>query len=187
MKKILVLAVFLAFSSQPIVADLLFQPPSTNTTVGSSFNVDVMISGITSPWLGAYDFTVQYDPAILDATTLIWNSTYMGSALPDLAFPASNEVRFSVVSLEATADLGPLQTGHDPFLLGQIYFNAIGPGTSSLHFLDVILGDGNGDPITMAALDGSVTVTGGTPIPEPSTYLLLLVPAGLAALKLRRA
>jgi hypothetical protein len=184
MKKLLLSTAFLLYASQAAFADLMFQPGSQTVAPGASVSVDVTISGIVAPWLGAYDILVQYDPSILQAHTLIWSSALsgMGSALPDETFPSSDSVKFVVVSLEDAAILGTLQDGNQPLTLGTIGFDAIGPGTSPLHFGSVILGDGNGDPIALASQDGSITVSG---VPEPSAYVLLLVPAAIATIRLR--
>lgn len=166
-------------------ADVFFQPATQTVNVGQTVTVAAMISGVTNPWLGSYDVTFTFDPTILQFSVASMSNTYMGSWIPMLnGGPAG--VQLAAVSMETTAMLGTLQSGHDPFELGTATFLAIAPGTSALTFSAIVLGDGNGDPIAMAYQNGSVTVNGGIPgVPEPTAGLLFLIPAALVAARLR--
>ena len=66
MKGLICIAVFLLLvaplgSAEPIV---FFSPQSPTISVGDSITVDVMISGVVSPWLADYDIVVNFNPAL---------------------------------------------------------------------------------------------------------------------------
>ncbi len=191
MKKLFCLAVLL-LAAQAALADLFFQPQSSAINVGDPITVDVMYSGAVSPWLGAYDIDISWDPAILQIAAVAWPDDFLGSSnLRDAVFNVpGGSVNVSEVSLVSVADLGAAQSGNDPFRLFELlFYGALAPGVSSLTFDRVELADGNGNALNAGSIvNGSVTVGGGAAVPEPATLWLLLGPAlsGLAILRRRR-
>jgi len=77
------------------------------------------------------------------------------------------------LSFDLVADLNDLQAAD--FVLAKLTFDAIGAGMSSLTFLNVVLGDANGDPLTADLGTGGVTVesAASAAVPEPSSIILV--------------
>lgn len=189
MKKLLCLAVLL-LAAQLASADLFFQPQSSSINPGDGVTVDVMYSGAVSPWLGAYDIDISWDPAILQIVAVSWPDDFLGApSLRDATFHA-DLVNVAEVALGSVADLGVAQSGQDPFRLFELLFvGTQTPGVGALTFSRVELADGNGATLNPGSVvNGSVTVGGGAAVPEPATLWLLLGPAlsSLAILRRRR-
>ncbi len=187
MKKLIFMSVFfLLIAAQTGSADVLFQPQFSTINVGDFLTVNVMISGVQNPWLRAYNIDISFDPAILPIAAVVWPENFLGDPTyrnatfstgsinvwetPDPIYPPLTGLKSLFVSV---ADLESRQNGHDPFLLFEIVFSgALASGVSPLVFGDVILTDGNDNPLNLGKVNGSVTVQGNS-VPEPSTMLLL--------------
>ncbi len=191
MKKLIFLSVFLLLiGAQEGHASIFFQPQSSTINVGDPITVDVMISGVHSPWLAVYDMTVAFDPAILSIAAIAWPDDNLGvPTLRDASFGTPGKVSVqegpigywlpSACSLypggicPSPSDPGLAQAGHDPFRLFEIVFGgALAPGVSALTFESVFLLDTDLNPLSQSANSGDITVP-GAPVPEPSTLLLL--------------
>ncbi len=176
MKKLICIAI-LFLAAQTGSADVFFQPQSSTVNLGDPVTIDVMFSGVGSPWLSAYDITIGWDPAILPVVAVAWPDDFLGS--PSIGRDADFNVVGSVDVTEASsvsvADLAIAQSGHDPIRLFEVVFSApLSPGISPLTFEHVMLTDGNGNPLVPGNTPaGSITVPGGTAVPEPSSLLLL--------------
>lgn len=152
-----------------------FVPAVPAVFLGDGLEVDVRISGLgdfTSPSLGVFDLDVSFDPTIL-APTAVTFGAFLGD--PSLfeadTFAAllTGLLDFFELSFLLDDELDAVQP--DSFVLATLSFDAVGLGTSSLVFSDVILGDAFGDPLSSVTSTGSVTVTA---IPVPATAWLLL-------------
>lgn len=198
-----------AWSMQAAATRIDLTPAVTNTTVGSNFAVDVVLSGLSAstPSLALTDFDldISYDTSLLNAVGVTFG-TGLGGPLDgfsgfDLSVPEVVDL-FAVSFLTQYVDLRALQG--DTFTLATLTFSALAPGTSSLAFVQDVnfmvgLINANGqDPINGANpaqcqarscvdVGGArvVTVPGNT-VPEPSTLLLLGI-AGLALARARRS
>jgi len=162
-------------ASQLAAAQLNLEPPARVTTVGSQVKLTIWISGLgdlMAPSLGAYDFTLNYDPA-----TLRYDSYSLGDFLapfnPSVSSPpAVDDINGSInlfeISTDDAIDLNATQPS--TFNLASIWFSAIGVGSSSLNLSSVILADGNGDPLDANLTGARITVEprGGV-IPEAGT------------------
>jgi hypothetical protein len=164
----------LAGTAQAIV--IQFVPAAQTVSLGATVEVDVVISdlaGGAAPSLGAFDLDVTFDPGIL-APTAVTFGPFLGD--PSLMEAVTGFTFFlGLWDLFETSFLSGLELDAlqpDPFLLATLSFEAVGLGTSSLLFSEVILGDAFGDPLTAASSTGSVTVTGGS-VPAPGTAWLL--------------
>ena len=151
-------------------ATISIAPASQSVAPGSTFQVDAVISGLTTSRVGDFDFTVSYDSALLDVTNVTFG-LFLGSPL-SLQFSTLGvgQAEFSEVSLLSPSDLLALQPAS--FTAATLTFQAIGTGTSALSFTAITAGDENGAPLALTPAGGSVTVT-----PEPGSVWLVL--AGL--------
>ena len=156
-------------------------PASQEVAFGGTVSVDVLISGLTSgaaPSLGAFDLDIDYNPAILNPTTVVLGNQLDLSVSGSIQFVSLvGPVNISEISLESAADLNNLQLGEFP--LATLTFDTLGIGTSLVSVANVMLTDANGNPLQFDnSSTGTVTVT-----PEPATIviwsLLVLVGAGL--------
>lgn len=174
-------ALLLGSANLVLAHTLSFDPPSQAVVLGSEASIDVRLGGAMPDGLGAYDFDVTFDPALLAFDRAI-DGLGLGLAIGLGTFPGVGTVTVSDFSLESVADLLALQS--DDFVLFTLVFDTLAAGTSSLGFDLVTLGDAAGAPIVPAALGtGSITITAA--IPEPGA-LSLLVLAGLAAVATRK-
>ena len=187
MKKLICIAVFLLLVAPLGLAEpiLFFSPQSPTISVGNPITVDVMISGVVSPWLGSYDITVDFNSAITPIFGVAWPDDFLGvPSLRDADFSTAGSVRVTETSLDL-GDLGTLQSGKDSFRLFEIMFSqSLAPGTSPLTFTQITLADGNGSPLLAESINGSIGV-GGSPVPEPGSLLLLGISA-IGALGVRK-
>lgn len=167
------------------------QTPSTGAVNGGSVAVDVVVSGLGNfapESLGAFDVSVNYDPAVF-----AFAGYTLGDLLGDLglveALDASGgdtgtSVNVAEVSLLSDADLHALQP--DAFTLATITFDvldlAIG-ATSQLSLGDPLLANSGGDALPGSS-GGPATFIGRAEVPATGTLLLCLT--GLLGLHARR-
>jgi hypothetical protein len=175
----------LAGTAQALVIELV--PADPTVSQGDTIEVDVVISGLDAgapPSLGTFDLDLVFDPSILVPTAVTFGP-FLGDPLVLEAITGfavlPGLLDFFETSLLLPAELDALQP--DSFPLATVSFTAAGPGSTSLIFSELILGDAFGDPLSATPSAGSVTVT-PAPIPVPGT-LFLLAP-GLLMLVLRR-
>ena len=167
-----------------------------SVAAGDSFTVDI-VADLMGNTLAGYEFDLDFDPAILSATSVTSGGflTFSGfgaviNAENDIASPDVNFAE-SVLGTSTTTGEG---------VLASITFNTGAAGTSSLDLNDVlffqpVLPFGAGPLNIDDVVNGSINVTGigpgpgpGTAVPEPSTVLLMGVGLfGLCALKRKRA
>jgi hypothetical protein len=154
-----------------------FAPPAQFVPVGSTANVQLVISGLgnhAAPSLGDYDVLVAFDPNILGSPSVTFGDPVLGDQLDlfrlgnvsgsQLMGPGS--LHLFEISLDAAADLDSLQPAS--FTLATLHFQAIGTGTSTLSLQINSLGDANGNPL--AGVSSTATVT---TVPEPAGLWLL--------------
>ena len=172
-----------------------FDPADTTADMGALIAVDIIATPEMGELIGAFDFIVNFDPAVLAFNDLIFgpalnSDPFFCALLGCRGFVAgAGTLEMFETSLEFF--LGLLQDGTSPVVLGTIFFDAIGVGTSGLSFTGNILGQdppfnilGDEFGLPLAVLQpgvGSVTVI---QVPEPSSLLLMLT--GLALIAGRR-
>jgi hypothetical protein len=184
-------------SAQALMIQIV--PSSPTITVGATFNLDLVISGLgnqASPSLSTFDIDVMFDSAILaiettdsDGDSVIDSVTLDPSGQLDLSGLGVNFVfadlvspgtlNLSELSFNSPADLDSLQAGQ--FTLASMTFQANTVGVSTVSLAVNSLGDALGDslePALQPLPTAVITVQNETTtIPEPSSGLLIL--AGL--------
>jgi hypothetical protein len=142
--------------------------PAADIDVGGVGNVDVVISGLSaSEDLAAYDFTVNFNPAILKFESFN-ASDYLGSVSAGevvVADPVADVMKVSVGAVSLASDFS---TQPGAFSLGTFSFRGLASGISELLLSDVILGDswGNNLAVTVGPA-GTVSA-----VPEPASLFL---------------
>lgn len=182
-------------------------PAVTNTSVGNSFSVAIVLSGLnalTPPLaLTDFDLDISYDASLLHASGLTFGSG-LGSP-PDISgfdLSTAGIVDLFAVSFASYSALHGLQG--DTFTLATMTFLALAPGTSSLTFVQNsafivdLVNANNQNPVngadpahcqTLSCVDvggARVVIRQSTSVPEPSP-LVLLAGAMLALAVVRRA
>jgi hypothetical protein len=128
-------------------------------------SVDVFIDNATN--LGAYEFTLTFDPALLDYMSNA-AGPFLGSTFRSTFCFGASEGPVSVTvacSSLANEPPGPNGTG----LLHTVAFVGLLGGTSPVHLTDVLLASISAAPIVpVLTLDGSISVLGPTATASPT-------------------
>ena len=181
LKKIITAAA-LSFAAMHAGATATLSFQSTAATGGGT-DVAVLVSGVTD--LYAYNFSVNYDPTLLNAASMTPGSFLGAAADADVAEYDPGLIFYAFGSLT-----GPVAGISGSGTLMSFHFDTLGAGVSPLTFSDVVLVDSVGGEITSAFTDGTLAVGGD--VPEPASAALLAIGAvallarrrGAAALKL---
>lgn len=171
-----VLAVFgILCIGQSSAATLSFSPANSVVNPTDSFDVDVVISDLGGNLVGAFDFTVGFDPAIIASTGVTFGGA-LGNPDP-LAFETitgsfGDNVFGTVdafnISFLFDFELAALQ---DPggFTLATLSFQALSIGQTALDFLGIVISDDLGEAIGAQGVSGNVSV-----VPLPGAVWLML-------------
>jgi len=141
------------------------QPPDQTVFSSTDFTVSVVADKVTN--LGAYEFTLAFDPAVVSFVSVA-DASFLGSTGRQVHCLApiltGSSVRLTCVTLGAKPS-GPSGSG----TLARVTLNAAAAGTSALDLQDVILlkADVSATPLPLTEQDGSVTVVLG-PTPTPT-------------------
>jgi hypothetical protein len=183
-------ACVLSFGAPSGAALIDFVPSDQTVALGAAVGVDLVISGLgdfMAPSLGAFDFDLAYDPAILSAQSVTFTPLLgdggLGQTIQGVDLGIPGLVDLFIVSLLSQPELDSLQP--ESFVLATFVFDAIGPGTSALTLTQVLLGDALGSDLPAVAGTGRITVL-TTQVPEPSlTGLLIVATLGLVLTRKR--
>ena len=186
----------LLFPATSQAISINFNPLTQNIPLGSSFDVDIVVSGLeaVSPneIVSAYDLQVSYDESLLSTTGFSFGFFLNGGdsflSFQDVDLSNSGIVNLSELSLLFDFELDPLQP--DSILLATLRFYALGPGTSSLTFIpDPTFGvdvKGLNDQILPLSFNSASVTVVSQAVPEPSTLLLFGVGLVFLAIGRRR-
>jgi hypothetical protein len=148
---------------------------SLSILLGNPFTVDVVITGVEAGApLNGFQFDLLFDPIVLGASSVASGGFLPAPSLVLVADLAQPDVNY------AEASLGGGGVGQG--VLASASFDTLSVGTRALDLTNLILASlvPPGGEISALVNDGSVTVTSGQVIPEPSTVLLLGI--GMASL-----
>ena len=170
-KLILIIAVIALLSALPVSADVLSLSQS-----GADWQIfATRPAGVDS--IGGFDIDLSFPVALGYVSTdfgLSLGDPSIFQAFADIPFVGADSLKIQEVSFLTNSELSTLQV--DPVLLATLHFaNTGSPGDVQITRAD--LADGFGDPI------------GATPpVPEPSSWILLLTTAAgvFTALRHRR-
>lgn len=202
MKRFLAVGAVLAavLPSMAFATLIEFAPSDSTADLGDTIAIDIVATPEAGELIGAYDFIVNFDPAILALDNVVF-----GASLNDDEFLCNLfgcrgffDIGGGVEMFEAASPftpLGNLQNGVAPVVLATLLFDSIGIGTSGLSFTGNILGqsapfnllgDEFGIPLPVFEPGtGTVTVV---QVSEPATLLLTLTGLfALAAIRRRRS
>jgi uncharacterized protein (TIGR03382 family) len=176
----LVLGAFASVQAAPILS---IQGPGS-FSAGSSASFDLVISGLNSTQqVGAFDFSLSWDPAVLALTGSAFDVFLDGPSLSLQSATAGS----GTINLAETS-FGPLaaQTGLSSFRLASVTFSGISPGTSSLAFTPGVFSDGLGELLGVDYRGSRTTVTPRISVSEPGAFSLFAVAALALAWSTRR-
>jgi hypothetical protein len=182
LKRSLTVLLFIGFLQTPAAHATLIslQPSALFATTGDSISLDLLVSGLgnfSPPSVGAFDFSVGYDPGALSFASYTLGN-YLGNinlfeAIDGSLGNLGNAVDLAEVSLLSVNDLDTLQP--DGFILATLNFNvtslAAGAVTQFSVLPGLVLADANGDPLLLVTPPVSASVTG---LPVPGTLFLLM-------------
>jgi hypothetical protein len=176
-------ALALALSGAANAATITLTPSASVIDVGETVTVNLQISGLTSPGspsLGAWLADITYNPGVVSITLGdVVFGTNLGFSLNFVSI-AGGVISADDVSLETSDDLNASQP--NAFLLASFTFTGVAPGVSLLDFSRLELSDETGlirlDQLTNSSATGaSITVRGGTAVPDHGGSLTLLLGA----------
>lgn len=166
---------------------LSFNPSSSLINVGDSINVEIKISGLENEVdLGAFDFNLNFDDAILDFTGYTLGTGLNNNDTTGSEDWSSKETSPGLFNLSEVSFLGDFSFQDDEFVLATVSFVGKSIGTSTLSLSDILLSsafplyDANGSPIMEIpanAEGGSISVIANSfsAVPEPGTLYLVLM------------
>jgi len=184
------LALALALAPRPASAVSIALAPASLTPSGTSFTVDLIISGLgagSAPSLGAFDVGIAFDPSFLGFSGATYGSQ-LGAVPADAitgTTSAAGLVRLAEISLLTPVELDTLQPA--AFALATLSFDVLpGPISSgTLSFDGPILSDALGGSLAIESASGaSVRIVPA--VPEPSGFLVFATGAAIASRRARR-
>jgi hypothetical protein len=169
----------IGLGSRPVAAISITLEPSPQTIqVGDPDAMNLVVSGLgnlSAPSLGAFDFDLSYNPAIISAVSLTFGSHLdlgiLGSSrFSDLTTPGA--IHLDEVSFESSSDLNNAQP--DTFTLATLNFTGLASGISSVGFSFASLSDEQGQSLVgFSTTSGSIEVTGVPDVGSTASLLLL--------------
>lgn len=168
----------LTLGAQAGALSLSLAPSALAPAVGSSFTVDLVVSGSVAgaaPSLGAFDVTVLFDPSALSFTGVTYGALL--GAVPAEAttgtVTGTGSVALAEVSFLSPGALDALQP--DGFALATLGFTATREALTTISIGSALLSDAFGSEIRAETPYGAATVRASAAVPEPGGALLYAV------------
>lgn len=167
---VMFVSIFMLAASHAGAASISIQPTNLLINAGQSFSLAVNASNVTD--LFAYQLDVAFDPTKIAATS-ITEGAFLPSGGTTFFIPGTIDNVNGTIDLNADTLIGaiPGVTGSGTLLTFQ--FTALRAGISPVSLANILLLNSASSPITAASSNGSVTVQGLTPVPLPSSLVLM--------------
>lgn len=167
---VLFVSIFMLAVSHAGAASISIQPTSQLINAGQSFSLAVNATDVTD--LFAYQLDVAFDPTKI-AATAITEGAFFPSGGTTFFIPGTIDNVSGTIDLNGDTLIGaiPGVTGSGTLLTFQ--FTALHEGISPVSLANVLLLNSASSPIAVTSSNGSVTVQGLTPVPLPSSLILM--------------
>jgi hypothetical protein len=182
-----VAALVLLTAAPASAAPILSVSPSSQTvTVGQTFSVDFLISGVTD--LYSFQFGIAYDPTIIGFLG-VTEGSFLSNAGATAFVPGFDDPFLGYVFFNAVSLVGQIAGASGNGVLLTASFAALAPGTSlvaadfNIFVLDELL-DSTLTSIAFTNNGGSVTVRAAS-VPESSSLSMLLLGVALSIVAVR--
>ena len=167
-------------------ATLDFIPSISNVNENDAFDVDVVISDLGGALVGAFDISVDYDPAVLSATGVQFSGSLGDASFFETVSGSDISIAGTVsafnISLLLDFELAALQPSGG-FTILTLSFLADAIGTSALEFGFSVISDDLGNVISTSNQTGQVNVV---PLPG-AVWLMITGLMGIGAMARKRA
>jgi len=173
----LAVATFLApVRAAPVVT---LDPVAQNIGIGDTALVNLNITGLglgaTAPKLGSWLANIMFNNSIVtigNANVTFGTNLDLGvlGTLQGVDTATPGLVKLDEISFEDPGSLIAQQPG--AFLLATLSFTGIAPGTTTLTFAQLDLGDEDGFPLATTSSTASITVGGAVGVPDGLSPLL---------------
>lgn len=188
-----------SFASDAQAIAIGFNPVNGLVTLGGSFTIDVVVSGLPEAQSGAevvsaFDLDVLYDASVLTATDFQFSDA-LGSVGVDAltsTWLEPGRIDFASLSFLDTASLLSLQNV-EQLVLGRLLFDAIGIGNAVLTFDTatspgvLLVGIDPFDSLPLSDIGSAqIGVLEPVSVPEPTTLWLMLSGVALMVCSRRR-
>lgn len=152
----------------PVTATTLsFATPAAAIRVGDNFTLDVLVA--QAPDLYAFQFDIAFDPAIIQATTLLEGDFLSAGGRATFFLPGTIDNLAGTVSFTADTLVGPGPAVTGDGLLVHLSFRATAGGQSALSFGNVVLLDSTLTELPTTSLASATHVVS---VPEPASMAL---------------
>lgn len=172
-----------AVATQAVAADAVLSivPSASPAVVGSTVNLNIQLNGVVD--LYAYNFSLSFDPSVLQATggtegalLATGGSTYFDVGTIDNTT--------GLISYSFNTLVGAVPGVNGSGSLAQLSFNVLTAGSTALTFSDTIFLNSSLGDVSLQIQNGALQTVA---VPEPATYALFALGlAGLVALRRRQ-